>query len=113
MSKTINVSEETYEKIKDQLLAAEAKEINSLEDLVGQKIFVRTVTYHLVGRIEKMVGKMVFMKDASWVADSGRFMQAIKNGTLKEVEPVGDWFFNIESLVDGCLWKHDLPKEQK
>jgi hypothetical protein len=55
----------------------------------------------------------VFLENASWIADSGRFMQAIKEGKLSEVEPVGDWFFNYDTMVDGGIWKHDLPKEQK
>jgi hypothetical protein len=40
-------------------------------------------------------------------------MNAIKNGTLSEVEPVGDALVNINSIVDVFPWKHDLPKEQK
>ena len=111
--KHIEVSEETYEKIKAQLSESEKVEINSYEDFVGQKVFLRTVTYHIVGKVTKMVGNLMFLEGASWVADSGRFMQAIQNGTLKEVEPVGDWFVNVGSLVDGGVWKHSLPKEQK
>ena len=111
--KTIKVSEETYDKIKDQLLDAEAKEIETFEDFIGQKVFLRTVTYHLVGRAVKIVNNLLFLESASWVADSGRFMQAIKNGDLKEVEPVGEWFVNLDSLVDGCIWKHELPTRQK
>jgi hypothetical protein len=40
-------------------------------------------------------------------------MNAIKNGSLDEVEPVGDAFVNSNSIVDIFPWKHDLPKEQK
>ena len=86
---------------------------NAWDDFVGKKIFVRTVTYHLVGRVFKVIGKMVFLKEASWVADSGRFADAIKTGSLNEVEPVGDWFFNMDSVVDGGIWAHDLPTKQK
>lgn len=91
----------------------EVKTINAYEDFVGQSIFVRTVTYHLVGRVTKIVGKLIFLEDASWVADSGRFMNAIKDGTFDEVEPVGDWFVNMDSIVDGGLWMHELPTKQQ
>lgn len=111
--KTLQVSDDTYELIKDQLQQEEQIDISNLQDFVGKKIFVRTVTYHLVGKVEKIVGNLVFLSSASWVADSGRFMNAIKNGELDEVEPVGDWFFNINTMVDGGFWKHDLPKDQK
>jgi len=111
--KTIQVSEDTYDKIKGQLPGEEKIDISDLQDFVGKNIFVRTVTYHLVGKVEKIVGNLVFLLEASWVADSGRFMDAIKKGELDEVEPVGDWFFNIDTMVDGGFWVHDLPTEQK
>jgi hypothetical protein len=75
--------------------------------------FIRTVTYHLVGRVVSIASGFITLKDASWVADSGRFMQAIKNGTLNEVEPVGEAYVAIGSIVDAFPWKHPLPKEQK
>ena len=49
--KTLNISEETYNKIKDQLMSEEKLNVNELNDLIGQKLFIRTVTYHLVGKI--------------------------------------------------------------
>ena len=113
MSKTLEISDETYEKIKDQLLSEEKTDLNSYEDMIGKSFFVRTVTYHLVGKVKKIVGSFLVLENASWVADSGRFMNAIKSGTLNEVEPVGIAFLNLSSCVDFFPWKHDLPKEQK
>lgn len=113
MTKTIEISEETWEKIKDQVSEDEVVEIDSLEDFVGKKFFIRTVTYHLVGEVVKIVGRFFQLKNASWVADSGRFMNAIKDGDLSEVEPVGDAFVSVDSIVDIFPWKHTLPTEQK
>ena len=110
---TLEVSQETYEKIKDQLKVEEKVDLKSLEDMVGKKFFFRTVTYHTVGRVVRMIGHIAVLEDASWVADSGRFTQAIKNGTLSEVEPVGECYLNTQTIVDFFPWKHDLPKEQK
>jgi len=111
--KTLEISEETYEKIKSQLTADELVDISTLDDLVGQKLYIRTVTYHLVGQVEKRMGAFLQLKDASWVADSGRFMNAIKEGTLDEVEPVGIAWVNLSSVVDFFPWKHKCPTEQK
>ena len=111
--KTINVSEETYEAIKNQLSVSEVAEIDNLSDLVGRSFFFRTVTYHLIGRVEKIIGNIVELSTASWVADSGRFMQAIKEGTLSEVEPVGRAFLNFSSVTDFFPWSHPLPITQK
>ena len=112
-TRTIEVSEETFEKIKDQINHERIIfDVGSYE-LIGKKIFVRTVTYHLVGEVVKIVGKLVFLKKASWVVASGRFMQFIKDGEIEEYEEVGDWFFNLDTVVDGCEWKHNLPEGQK
>lgn len=109
----LQVSDETYEKIKGLLREEETVELNSLDDLVGKKLFIRTVTYHLVGKVNKRLGQFIELEDASWIADSGRFMNAIKDGTLSEVEPVGTAWVNLQSIVDFFPWKHALPKEQK
>lgn len=111
--KTIEISEEVYEKIKEQLGEDSFKDLNCLDDMIGEKWFFRTVTYHLIGKITKRVGNFFVLDSASWVADSGRFMNAIKEGTLSEVEPVGKVMVNIDSVTDCFPWKHDLPKEQK
>ena len=110
---TIEVSEETYEKIKDQLCEEEIKEVECLDDFVGAKWFIRTVTYHMVGKVTARVGNFLKMEDASWIADSGRFMGFIKNGEASEVEPVGTCYVNMDTAIDVFPWKHKLPKEQK
>ena len=111
--KTIEISDETYEKIKSQLGVDELIDINAIDDLIGQKLFIRTVSYHLVGKVIKRIGSIFELEDASWVADSGRFMNAIKDGTLEEVEPVGTAWVNISSIVDFFPWNHSLNIEQK
>lgn len=111
MTKVIEVSDAVYEKIKNEL--EDGKEISSYEDMVGSKFFFRTVTYHMVGEVKKVVGRFVLLKNASWIADSGRFMNAIKDGELSEVEPVGTAYLNMDTVVDFFPWVHKLPAEQK
>lgn len=79
----------------------------------GKSYFIRTVTYHMVGKVVGSEKGFLRLEGASWVADSGRFMQAIKNGILNEVEPVGEAFVNLGSVVDAFPWNHALPTEQK
>lgn len=113
MTRTLEISDETYEKIKQQLTADELVDISTLDDLVGQKLFIRTVTYHMTGEVVKRMGAFIQLKDAAWIADSGRFNEAIKNGTLSEVEPVGTAWINLSSVVDFFPWKHKLPTSVK
>ena len=53
-------------------------------------------------------------EQASWVADSGRFHNALKDGTLNEIEPfISDVIINRGGIIDVTEWIHDLPKNQK
>lgn len=81
---------------------------------IGECVFIRTVTMNMTGRIKAITGKFITLEDAAWIADSGRFYDALLNGTLSEVEPVvGDMRVNSDTFVDVFEWKHPLPKEQK
>ena len=113
MVKVLEVSDETYERIKGQLKEDEEVDISSFNELKGKSVFLRTVTYHMLGKVKKVMGNWVELEKASWIADSGRFMNAIKEGKLNEVEPVGQWFVNLSTVTDFGIWKHDLPKDQK
>lgn len=80
---------------------------------IGSAYFIRTVTFHLTGRVAAIVGGFLVLESAAWIADSGRFMQAIQDGVLNEVEPCGDAVVNIASITDAFIWKHDLPVKQQ
>lgn len=82
--------------------------------LVGQKVFIRTVTYHSVGLVESVIDGVVKLSSASWVADSGRFHDVIVKGVpFSEVEPVGEMFVNSDTVVDLFVYKFELPTQQK
>ena len=80
----------------------------------GDAVFIRTVTHYYVGRVVTVNKLFVTLKDASWVADTGRWYQALKYGTLNEIEPFIDPVdIAIGSIVDVTKWRHPLPTEQK
>lgn len=79
----------------------------------GDKVFIRTVTFHHLGEVVEVADGFLKLKDASWVAHSGRFGAAIQNGSLSEVEYVGEALVNIATIVDAFPWSHDLPTETK
>jgi hypothetical protein len=81
---------------------------------VGQAYFFRTVTHHHTGRVRSIHGKFLVLDDAAWIADDGRFSDALKTGTLNEVEPMPEGSgINVDSLIDFAPWNHPLPKVQK
>ena len=114
MSKQIEVSDDTWEKIKEIVNKDdESFELNTMDDFIGKKLYIRTVTYHLTGKVKARIGNFFHLVEAAWIADSGRFMDAIKKGELSEVEPVGEAMVNVNSITDMFIWKHELTNEQK
>lgn len=82
--------------------------------ILGKYYFIRTVTMYLVGELRMITEKELVLKNASWVADMGRFHDALKIGELNEVEPfINDVILNRGSIIDATEWTHKLPTEQK
>ena len=122
---------DTMSKTKEELLS-EIKELEDLEKQVNSKksnlqyqqmevpfevggaYFIRTVTYFATGRVKAIVGQFLVLDEAAWVADTGRFSNALASGILEEVEPVEvDMYVNMNSITDAFVWKNKLPMEQK
>lgn len=85
-----------------------------LKDLVGKNVFVRTVTHHYTGRLAAHDPHFLELEDAAWIADDGRFADALAEGSLNEVEPYpGSCLVAVGALLDVSEWLHDLPRTQK
>lgn len=81
---------------------------------VGENYLIRTVTMIQVGRLESVGDKELVLSSAAWIADTGRFYDALKTGKLNEVEPfLDEVIIGRGSIVDATIWTHKLPKEQK
>ena len=81
---------------------------------IGQNYFVRTVTYHYTGKLETVTDKEIVLSGAAWIADSGRWAEALRTGKLSEVEPYPDKVIvNRSAIVDSSLWLHELPRDVK
>lgn len=83
---------------------------------VGKKYFIRTVTMILCGECVADTDDMVVLTKASWIADTGRYQQALENGNFNEVELYpsdAEIFVSKGSIVDGFSPNFDLPSKQK
>lgn len=81
---------------------------------VGQNYFIRTVTMHTVGKLVAVNDKELLLENASWIADSGRFHNALRDGTFDEIEPfVNDVIISRSAVIDATVFSHELPKSQK
>lgn len=101
------------QELKEELGATETGEslTSKLPFKVGKKYFIRTVTYFVTGKVKKISGGFLVLEDAAWIADTGRFNEAINDGKLSEVEPVDVYvYLNVNSITDVYDWKHALPR---
>ena len=79
----------------DTLTIGEAREIaalfrhapdNSAWE-IGKVYLIRTVTMIDTGRLVAVTEHELVLEDAAWIADTGRFAQAIEKAEFGEVEP--------------------------
>lgn len=82
---------------------------------VGTKVFIITVTRFYTGRVTAVAEEEVALEDAAWIADSGRFADALKAmEKLSEIEPYPNGCVVNRSLIaDWSVWPHELPRSQK
>lgn len=113
MSKTIEVSDETWEKIKDQVSPSEVIEVDNMRDFVGKKVFIQTATYHYTAKVVKIIGKMMEMEQAAWQAWQPRLTDFLRDGKTDEVEIIGQMWINVDWIVTIIPWKHTVDMVQK
>jgi len=81
---------------------------------VGEQYLIRTVTLYYTGRIKQITSQELVLEDASWIPDTGRFHDCLKEGKFNEVEPfIDDVIVPRAAIVDVTKWGHKLPKAQK
>ena len=83
--------------------------------VVGKKYFIRTVTMAQAGRLSYVGDKELVLEEASWIADTGRFTQALANCDFNEVEmfPIGASVIVGRGAVIDAVEIASLPTEQK
>ena len=84
---------------------------------IGDTWFIRTVTHHLVGKM-KAVGPQELVLEGGtvmWIADDGRFKDAIEQGKFSETEPYGsqDVIVGRGSIIDATRLKIKIVVVQK
>lgn len=57
---------------------------------IGSIYLIRTVTMIDTGRLVGITPQELILEEAAWIADTGRFSDALKSCTFGEVEPFPD-----------------------
>jgi hypothetical protein len=115
----INVDEMTIGELKQiQALVncgtAPTSQVKAHPYQVGKAYLIRTVTHYYTGRVVSVYAGELVLESAAWVADTGRYYDALKTGKLNEVEPItGPCIIGRGAIVDVNEWNHELPQVQK
>ena len=81
---------------------------------IGKNYLIRTVTMIDTGRIVGVTAQEIILEDAAWVADTGRFSDALVNCEWGEVEPfpTGRVILNRAAVID-AVQIATLPRKKK
>jgi hypothetical protein len=81
---------------------------------IGASYLIRTVTMTNTGRLMVVTQQELVLEDAAWIADTGRFTQALENAEFAEVEPfpVGPVIIGRGAVIDAVKITK-LPRSQK
>lgn len=81
---------------------------------VGNAVLIRAVTLYYTGRIVEITKDEIVIEDAAWIADTGRFENALRTGVVNETEPfIKPVAVGRGAIVDVTFWDHALPRAVK
>ena len=82
---------------------------------IGGMYQIRSVTHIVTGRVVSVGPQEIVLVDAAWVADTGRYMNAVATGDYAEVEPYPDGALVIvgRAAVVDSVTIPKLPRVQK
>ena len=82
--------------------------------IIGKAYLIRTVTMIQTGRLVVVTPQELVLEDAAWIADTGRFADALKTGNFNEVEPFPDGQVIVgRGAVIDAVQIAKTPREQK
>jgi len=81
---------------------------------VGKNYLIRTVTMIDTGRLVAVTQQELVLEDAAWIADTGRFADAVAKAEFGEVEPFPDGrvILGRGAVIDAVQIKV-VPRSQK
>ena len=81
---------------------------------IGANYLIRTVTMIDTGRLVAVTPQELVLEDAAWIADTGRFAQAVEKAEFGEVEPFPDGRVVIgRGAIIDAVEITQVPRSQK
>lgn len=115
----LDLNKLSFEELQDKIKELEQqKEKATVKNIgiwqLGKNYVIRTVTMIQIGRLVEVTDNELVLEEASWIAETDRWYNFLKEGKIKECEPFVDTVIvGRHSLIDATEWKHKLPREQK
>ena len=81
--------------------------------LEGKNILIRTVTNFYTGRVIEENSKFLKLEKAAWIADTGRFSDALASNIFDEVEPYPRPVIVMKAAMVNVTEIGELPTKQK
>lgn len=92
----------------------QAQPVTSAPWEIGKIYLIRTVTMIDTGKLVEVTPIELVLEDAAWIADTGRFSEAVEKAEFGEVEPFpeGRVIVGRASVIDAVQIKK-APRSQK
>ena len=119
MNKKKDLNKLSFEELQQEIKTLEERKNKANERKVdvwqiGKMYVIRTVTMIQVGKLVEVTDKELVLEDCAWVADTGTWMNFLKDGEVNEVEPFVDTVIvGRGSIIDATIWRHKVLNEQK
>lgn len=110
----MNIEELTIKEARELVVLFGGKQPTENPYVIGKTYLIRTVTMIDTGVVQRVTDKEIVLTDAAWIADTGRFSDAIKNAEFSEVEPFpdGEVIINRSAVIDAVQITKS-PRSQK
>ena len=81
--------------------------------LTSKNILIRTVTNFYTGRVVEETKKWLRLETVAWIADTGRFSDALSTSLFNEVEPYPRPVIVMKAAIVDITEIGELPTKQK
>ena len=107
----IDIEQLTLKEIKQIAALVATPNIQGHPWQIGKVYLIRTVTMIQTGRLLRVTQQELVLEDAAWIADTGRFSDALKHLSFNEVEPFpdGEVIVGRGSVIDAVV----IPQVQR
>lgn len=108
----MNINELTLGQIKEIKSMCGSKISKPHPYKIGANYLIRTVTMIQTGRLVEVTDQELVLEDAAWIADTGRFSNALQKVQFEEVEPFpdGQVIVGRGSIIDATQINGTLPR---